>query len=96
LALRLCIQKFRSGAATGLRLLTLDSGARPSGRPGTEFLDAETNAPKIATFNARTSAETKIREMSGLQSRRNALFGVVSETCGLRIYWMVETVGHNN
>src|SRR5258705_8677260 len=34
--------------------------------------------------NARTPAETKIRELSGRKSRRNALFGVVQETCGLR------------
>src|SRR6476659_5505735 len=57
--------------------------SRSSPTAGTEFLDAETGRQK-PPLHARTWAETKIRELSGGKPRRNALFGVVSETCGLR------------
>src|SRR6266849_9846430 len=71
---------FDGQETTGASTVGLRAQAQP---PGTEVSDAETGRPK-SLQNARTLAETKIRELSGRKPRGNALFGVAPETHGLQ------------
>ena len=67
----------------GVRLELLPDSALNPGRRERNFW-MQRHGTKNRRANARVLAETKIHEVSGQKSRRNALFGVVSDICGLR------------
>src|SRR5258708_4481613 len=71
----------RSPAPSGAVRASLDC-SKPGCRERNFWMQRQ--SAKIATKMRERRQRPKIQEVSGGNPRRNALFGVVSETCGLR------------